>query len=101
MRAGIFAHVLREDAVQRIGDLRDTIVPFFEQNPLRTAKRQNFVKFAEIGLVVLLAAHMAGGLRLLAIIPERYRACTRIAKPYETITLRRALQQVLGPNAPD
>lgn len=34
-------------------------------------------------------------------IPERYRACTRIAKPYETITLRRALQQVLGPNAPD
>lgn len=34
-------------------------------------------------------------------IPERYRACTRIAKPYETITLRRALRQVLGPIAPD
>ena len=33
-------------------------------------------------------------------IPERFRACARIAKPYETATLQRALQQVLGPNAP-
>ncbi len=34
--------------VGRFADLRDTIVPFFEKNPLRTAKRQNFEKFAEI-----------------------------------------------------
>ena len=33
-------------------------------------------------------------------IPERYRACIRIAKPYETATLQRALQQVLGSKAP-
>jgi hypothetical protein len=42
----------REDlfryCVQRIGDLRGSIVPFFEQYPLRTAKVQNFRKFAEI-----------------------------------------------------
>jgi hypothetical protein len=40
--------------VSRFGDLRDVIVPFFEQNPLRTAKRDNFAKFAEvIGLMEL------------------------------------------------
>src|SRR5262245_12198487 len=42
----------REDlfryCVQRYGDLRDVIVPFFEANPLRTAKRDNFAKFARI-----------------------------------------------------
>ena len=42
----------REDlfryCVQRIGDLRGSIVPFFEQYQLRTAKVQNFRKFAEI-----------------------------------------------------
>jgi hypothetical protein len=42
----------REDlfryCVQRIADFRDVIIPFFEQNPLRTAKRHNFEKFAEI-----------------------------------------------------
>jgi hypothetical protein len=34
--------------VSKFGDLRDVIVPFFEQNPLRTAKRDNFAKFAEV-----------------------------------------------------
>jgi LAGLIDADG DNA endonuclease family protein len=42
----------REDmhryCVQRFGDLRDVIVPFFEANPLRTSKRDNFAKFARI-----------------------------------------------------
>ena len=42
----------REDlcrfSVSRFGDLRDTIVPFFQENPLRTAKRDNFAKFAEV-----------------------------------------------------
>lgn len=33
-------------------------------------------------------------------IAERFRGCTRIAKPYETATLRRALQAVLGAKAP-
>jgi hypothetical protein len=34
--------------VFRFRDLRDVIVPFFERNPLRSAKRDNFAKFAEI-----------------------------------------------------
>ena len=34
--------------VSRFGDLRDVIVPFFQENPLRTAKRDNFAKFAKI-----------------------------------------------------
>ena len=42
----------REDlyryCVSRYGDLRDIIVPFFEENPLRTAKRDNFAKFARV-----------------------------------------------------
>ena len=42
----------REDlfryCVQRFVDLRDIIVPYFYRNPLRTAKRDNFEKFARI-----------------------------------------------------
>jgi hypothetical protein len=42
----------REDLLRyhvfRFTDLRDVIVPFFERNPLRTAKRDNFAKFARI-----------------------------------------------------
>ena len=42
----------REDltrwTVMRFTDLRDIIVPFFQDNPLRTSKRDNFDKFAMI-----------------------------------------------------
>ncbi len=42
----------REDmyryCVQRIGDLREVIVPFFRENQLRTSKKANFEKFARI-----------------------------------------------------
>ena len=34
--------------VYRIRDLLDVVIPFFEANPLRTAKRADFVKFAAI-----------------------------------------------------
>ena len=34
--------------VFRIDDLIDRIIPFFEANPLRTAKAENFEKFAQI-----------------------------------------------------
>ena len=44
--------------VSRFGDLRSVIVPFFEANPLRTAKRDNFVKFAEIIRLVELRRHL-------------------------------------------
>jgi len=42
----------REDmyryGVVRFAQLRDIIVPFFKANPLRTAKRDNFEKFASV-----------------------------------------------------
>ena len=42
----------REDlfryCVTRFAHLRDIIVPFFVENPLRTSKRQNFEKFAMV-----------------------------------------------------
>ena len=34
--------------VYRLGDLRTRIVPFFEANPLRTSKQDNFEKFVRI-----------------------------------------------------
>jgi len=52
----------REDmfryCVQRFGDLRDVIVPFFQENPLRTSKRENFEKFARIIELVYLRGHL-------------------------------------------
>ncbi len=42
----------REDLCQyyvgRLADLRNVIIPYFESNPLRTTKRQNFEKFAVV-----------------------------------------------------
>ncbi len=52
----------REDmfryCVQRFGDLRDIIVPFFQENPLRTSKRENFEKFARIIELMDLRRHL-------------------------------------------
>ena len=44
--------------VSRFGDLRDVIVPFFQANPLRTAKRDNFAKFAEVIRLMDQRAHL-------------------------------------------
>ena len=65
----------REDlfryCVQRIGDLRGTIVPFFEQNPLRTVKRFNFTKFAEVIRLMEQGRHLSpSGLMEIAAITE-------------------------------
>ncbi len=53
----------REDmyryCVQRFGDLRDVIVPFFQDNPLRTSKRDNFEKFARIIGLMDLRRHLS------------------------------------------
>src|SRR5438128_676160 len=52
----------REDLCQfqvfRFGDLRDVIVPFFQANPLRTAKRENFAKVVEVIRLIELRAHL-------------------------------------------
>jgi hypothetical protein len=44
--------------VSRFGDLRDVIVPFFQANPLRTSKRDNFDKFAEVIALMDLRRHL-------------------------------------------
>jgi hypothetical protein len=44
--------------VSRFGDIRDVIVPFFQANPLRTAKRDNFAKFAEVVALMELRRHL-------------------------------------------
>ncbi|MBM3672856.1 MAG: hypothetical protein FJW86_11850 [Actinobacteria bacterium] len=44
--------------VFRFHDLRDVIVPFFEANPLRTAKRDNFTKFARVVELMDLRRHL-------------------------------------------
>ena len=65
----------REDmyryCVQRIGDLRDTIVPFFRAHPLLTSKRDNFDKFALIVQLMEDRRHLTiGGLTQIAMIVE-------------------------------
>ncbi len=34
--------------VSRFADIRDVIIPFFQEHPLRTSKRDNFEKFARV-----------------------------------------------------
>lgn len=80
----------REDlfryCVQRIGDLRGTIVPFFEQHPLRTAKRSNFAKFAEVTRLMAVRRHLSpSGLMEIAQIAETMNFC----KPSEVLRILR------------
>jgi hypothetical protein len=53
----------REDlfryCVQRYGDLRGVIVPFFREHPLRTSKRNNFEKFARIIELMACRRHLS------------------------------------------
>jgi hypothetical protein len=52
----------REDlyryTVSKFGDLRDVIIPYFQANPLRTAKRDNFAKFATVIRLMELRRHL-------------------------------------------
>jgi hypothetical protein len=45
--------------VRRFGDLRDVIVPFFREHPLRTSKRENFEKFTTIIDLMSLRRHLS------------------------------------------
>jgi len=52
----------REDVwrfcVRRLSDLSDCIIPFFEANPLLTAKRDDFQRFAEVVRMMQDAVHL-------------------------------------------
>jgi LAGLIDADG DNA endonuclease family protein len=45
--------------VRRVEHLRDVIVPFFREHPLRTSKRDNFEKFATIIELMSLGMHLS------------------------------------------
>ena len=80
----------REDifryCVQRFGDLRDIIVPFFQESPLRTAKRHNFAKFAEIIAMMDRRRHLSvSGLIEIAEVAETMN----FRKPSEVVRILR------------
>ena len=51
-------HLFRYN-VYRLEDLRTKIIPFFNENPLRTSKRENFERFASIIELMDLRRHMS------------------------------------------
>jgi LAGLIDADG endonuclease len=90
----------REDLCQyqvfRFGDLRDVIIPFFEANPLRTAKRENFAKFVDVCRLVELRAHLTvRGLIEIAEIVETMN----FRKPSEVLRILRDHTPTLFPNS--
>ena len=86
-------------------DLRKTIVPFFEANPLRTAKHQDFVKFKEVLAMMDRRMHLSiDGIRQIAEITQtmNHRKPSRFLESSEAIrqpTLldERVEDMVLGP----
>jgi hypothetical protein len=73
----------REDLMSyqvfRRADLRDVIIPFFEANPLVTAKRDDFEKFAAIVRMMDERLHLSvGGLVRIARITEKMNHRSRL-----------------------
>jgi LAGLIDADG endonuclease len=69
-------------------DLRQKIVPFFEANPLRTAKREDFEKFKRVLQLMELRQHLTvDGLRLIAEITQtmNHRKPSRFLESSEAI----------------
>ena len=65
-------HPLLRFSVKRRSDLVTTIVPFFEEHPLITAKRADFAQFAAVLRMMEAGEHLsADGLRRIAQITER------------------------------
>ena len=65
-------HDLARFSVKRRSDLAETIVPFFEQHPLITAKQHDFELFSDVIVKMMAGEHLTrGGLRLIATITER------------------------------
>jgi hypothetical protein len=75
-------------SVRRLSDLQKRIVPFFEANPLRTAKALDFRSFAEIVVMMSQGDHLRmEGLSRIAAIAEttNRRKPSRLAESSETI----------------
>ena len=68
--------------VSRLRDLIEVIIPFFQAHPLRTAKRENFDKFAYIVDQVAQKAHLtAFGMAEIATIAETMNSAEAISVP--------------------
>ena len=75
-------------SVKRREQLVRSVVPFFERNPLRTAKRADFEKFAHVLQLMQAGAHLEkDGLQLIASITESMnrRQRSRYLESSETI----------------
>jgi LAGLIDADG endonuclease len=58
--------------VRAAGDLRSKVIPFFRENPLRTAKQQDFELFAAVLELMGLSKHLSlDGLREIAVIAKQ------------------------------
>jgi hypothetical protein len=74
--------------VRAIGDIRSRILPFFEANPLRTAKRGEFERFSRVVRMMGDGSHLTeGGLRRIARITEKmnHRRPSRFLESSEAI----------------
>jgi hypothetical protein len=81
-------HPLLRFSVKRRSDLVATVVPFFEEHPLITAKRADFEQFALVLELMGAGAHLHGdGLRRIASITEgmNRRARSRYLESSEAI----------------
>ena len=64
--------VLLRFSVKRRSELVDRVVPFFEANPLRTAKRADFERFAQVLQMMEAGVHRSeDGLRSIAAITQQ------------------------------
>jgi LAGLIDADG endonuclease len=74
--------------VFRLDDLSNIIVPFFEANPLRTAKQEEFLKFRAILRMMKLRMHLTlDGMRKIAEIQQKmnHRRPSRFLESSEAI----------------
>jgi hypothetical protein len=90
----------REDLMNyqvfRMDDLITRIIPFFEANPLRTAKAENFKKFAQICRMMQDGAHLSfEGMRAIAEISQtmNHRKRSRFLESSEAIRQPSLLRQ--------
>ena len=74
--------------VRAADDLQRTIIPFFREHPLRTAKREDFEKFAQVVRMMVAKKHLTlEGMKAIAAIAQTMnrRKPSRLLESSETI----------------
>jgi hypothetical protein len=80
-------------AVRRRSDLSERILPFFEEHPLVTAKRNDFVRFVEVVRLMEIGTHLSvDSLTRIATICESMN----FRKPSRFLESSEAIRQPLG-----